>query len=461
MDELELDSIAQDAEEISHYQSVRYKAVKLLSRYERSDAYIDKLLDYEMRETTLNSLDKSLLTEIVNGTIRWRAKIDWVLNGFYRGDYQKCLNIVKNALRVGLYQILFLNKIPIHAAVDESVEIVKRIQGEKTAGIVNGVLRNISRNIPNIRYPEREEDLVYYFSVIYSHPKWMIKRWLERFGESATENLLYANNKRPLIPIRVNLLKTSVEAVIDYLKENNIIFLPSSYLANGIHLKLHNLDITSMEIFKKGFISIQDTSASLAAMLCAPQPGSTVIDLCAAPGGKSFLLAESMNDSGKIIAIDKYKSKLNFIEEGAARLGHHIIHTLAEDARVFEYKEGAECVLVDAPCTGLGTLAKKPDIKWKREIEDVINCSILQKEILDNAAKLVIPGGTLVYSTCSMEPEENTDIVNWFLESHPEFSLEPAEKYLPAEVCKDGFMQTFPHLHEIDGAYAARMIKSK
>ncbi|MBI5324135.1 MAG: 16S rRNA (cytosine(967)-C(5))-methyltransferase RsmB [Ignavibacteriae bacterium] len=453
--------ISERNESIPYFIGVRGIAVKILSRFERSDAYLEKLLDNEIRNNNFNQMDKGLLTELVNGVIRWKWKLDWVLTGFYQGDYLKCLNIVKNSLRVGLYQILFLNKIPIHAAVNESVEIVKKIQGEKTAGLVNAVLRNVARNIENVRFPGREEDLQYYFSVVYSHPRWMVKRWLERFGEQEAEALLSANNRRPFIPIRINTMKTTQESVLQFLNEKGISYFVSRFIPTSIILKSPRLDIRSLEIFQDGFITIQDTSAALAAKLANPQPGNKVLDLCAAPGGKSFLLAELMKNQGELIAIDKYFAKLRFIEEGAKRLGISIIKATAADAETVEFGEEFDLVVADVPCSGLGTISKKPDIKWKREREDIQVLQEIQRKILLNAVHHVKPGGVILYSTCTTEPEENMDNIKWFLEIFPNFELEPAEKYLTPEVCTDGFLQTFPHKHYIDGAFAARLKKKE
>jgi 16S rRNA (cytosine967-C5)-methyltransferase len=437
----------------------RSAAIRILSRFERSDAYVEKLLDYEFRVGNLSQLDKGLLNEIVHGVIRWRAKLDWVLIGFYHGDFLKCLNIVKNAMRVALYQIMFLDRIPIPAAINESVEIVKRIQGDRTAGIVNGVLRNIARNLENIRYPERTDDVVYYFSIIYSHPRWMVKRWVERFGEEKAEKLLFVNNRRPYNTIRVNTLKSSADEVIGVLQDNNMHFFQSNYLSTSIVVKSYKPEIPSLDIFKDGKITIQDTSATLATKLASPAEGMTVLDVCAAPGGKSFCLAEQIKNEGKVIAIDKYPSKLRFIEEGAERLGLTAIETMTADATDLQIDTQPDLIFADVPCSGLGTISKKPDIKWKREVEDIKMLVDLQRKILENAAKNIKPGGIIIYSTCTIEPEENTENIKWFLENHPEFTLDPAEKYLPPEVCKDGFMQIFPHIHYIDGAFAARLIK--
>jgi 16S rRNA (cytosine967-C5)-methyltransferase len=437
----------------------RSSAIRILSRFERSDAYVEKLLDYEFRVGSLSPLDKGLLNEIVHGVIRWRAKLDWVLIGFYHGDFLKCLNIVKNAMRVALYQIMFLDRIPIPAAINESVEIVKRIQGDRTAGIVNGVLRNIARNLDNIRYPEKNDDIIYYFSIIYSHPRWMVKRWVERFGKEKAEKLLFVNNRRPYNTLRINTLKSSPDEIIKILQEYNMHFFQSNYLSTSIVVKSYKPEIPSLDIFKEGKVTIQDTSATLAAKLASPAEDMTILDVCAAPGGKSFCLAEQIKNNGRVIAIDKYSSKLRFIEEGAERLGLGAIKTMTADATDLKIDKPADLIFADVPCSGLGTISKKPDIKWKREVEDIKMLVDLQRKILENAAKNLKPGGVLIYSTCTIEPEENTENIEWFLENHPEFSIDPAEKYLPHEVCKNGFMQIFPHIHYIDGAFAARLIK--
>ncbi|MCX6155426.1 MAG: 16S rRNA (cytosine(967)-C(5))-methyltransferase RsmB [Candidatus Kapabacteria bacterium] len=443
----------------SDFVNARYTAVKLLSRFERSDSYIDKLIEFELRMNKFIPQDKALIVELVNGTIRWRNKLDWILTGFYRGDYQKCLNIVKNALRIAVYQIFFLDRIPIPAAIDESVEIIKRIQGEKIAGVVNGVLRNIVRNINNVRYPERDSDLIYYLSVLYSHPKWIVKRWVERFGEDFTEKLLFANNRRPYVSLRVNTLKASIEDVEAFLHELNLTHYKLPYLDNSILLKSPNTNFAELAIFKNGLITVQDISASLAVELAAPMEGEYVIDLCAAPGGKSFFLAELMHDKGEVLAIEKYSSKIRFIEDGAKRLGIKSISLLNNDASEVKLDRQADLVFLDAPCSGFGTLSKKPDIKWKREIEDIIGLQNLQRSILANAVTLVKPGGRLVYSTCTIEKEENQDNIEWVLKNYPEFEIDPAENYLHKDVCKDGFLQTFSNEHNIDGAFAARLVK--
>ena len=439
-------------------QTARGIAVKLLSRYENSDSYIDKLLDGELRRSELEPADRALVTELVNGTVRWQSRIDWVLTGFYHGEFAKCLPLVKNALRIALYQMMFLSKIPAPAAINESVEIVKRIKGDRHAGIVNGVLRNILRNVQSIRYPDRQENEVLYLSVHTAHPQWLVKRYLDRFGSEQAEALLTANNNRPMLTLRVNTLKTTVDAVIEQLTALEIKHEISPVHPNSI-LMTALRDIRGLQLFQDGHVTVQDASASMAIILADPKPGMTVVDLCAAPGGKAVHAAELMKNQGSVIALEKHESKLRFIEENAQRSGTSIVTAQQGDAREYTSNTPADIVLVDAPCTGMGTLSKKPDIKWRRQIDDIRKMTVTQKAILDHAATLVKHGGHILYSTCTIEPEENIEIVRWFLEKHPEFSLDPAENYLPESVCKDGCMQTFPHLHRSDGAFAARLMK--
>ncbi|MBS3999365.1 MAG: 16S rRNA (cytosine(967)-C(5))-methyltransferase RsmB [Desulfobulbaceae bacterium] len=448
-------------EERTIQDTARYHAVKLLNRYDRSDSYIDKLLSHELRNESLSSQDKALMTEIINGVIRWRGKLDWVLTGFYHGDYQKCLNLVKNAMRIAVYQIMFLNRIPIPAAINESVEIVKTIQGEKTAAIVNGVLRNIARNLDNIRYPERGDDEIYFISVMFSHPKWMTKRWIDRYGLREGERLLEANNQRPYVAVRVNNLLSNPDEIKSIFEQHNVAFRLCEHNESSLLLDSPKYDLTASDLFRSGRITIQDPAAAIVAQLADPKPGDFVIDLCAAPGGKSFILAELMENEGKIIALDKHESKLRFINEGAERLSINIIKCDTADAIEYTSEEQADMVLADVPCSGLGTISKKPDIKWKREPEEIAKMVILQRNILENAGKLVKPGGVLVYSTCTIEPEENEDNILWFLESHPEFTLDYAENHIDANLCKNGFYVSLPHLTGMDGAFGARLVKKQ
>jgi 16S rRNA (cytosine967-C5)-methyltransferase len=441
------------------YRGARGVAVRVLNRVERTDSYLEKVVDAELRSGELNDLDKGLLTEIVHGVQRWQNKLDWVLNGFSHGNFAKSEINLKNALRVALYQIMFLDRIPHAAAVNEAVEFVKRIRGEKPAGLANAVLRNVIRNIDGIRYPDPAEDQVQYLAVVYSHPHWMVRRWLSRFGLDEVQKFLTANNERPGLSLRVNKLKTEPNAFLKLLDEQQISYTASHYIDYVVKVKGLS-GIGQMDLFRNGFFTIQDESATLPSVLLAPKPGQRVVDLCAAPGGKTTHIAEMMNNEGQVIAIDKYESKLNLLKAACDRLGLHNVTLRAADALTISDMQ-ADGVLLDVPCSGLGILARKPDIRWKRDSGDLQKLAGLQRDLLSQAAGLVKPGGVLVYSTCTTEPEENQEMIGWFLEQHPEFRMEDARPYVgTALTSADGFVETLPHRHGMDGSFAARLVKS-
>jgi 16S rRNA (cytosine967-C5)-methyltransferase len=440
------------------YAGARGTSVKILNRVERTDAYLDRLIDAEMRSDDMNELDKGLMNEIVTGVLRWKMKLDWVLTGFFHGNFTKAETNIRNCLRVALYQLLFLDRVPHSAAVNEAVEFIKRLRGQKAADMVNAILRNIIRNLENIRYPDPNEDRVRHLAVVESHPYWITKRWVERFGYDDAKNILAANNRIPDLALRVNRLKIDLTYFTNLLDQNQVQYSRSKYLDYFIRVQ-HMAGIGSSEMFKQGFFSVQDESAGLAIRLLDPQPGDRVLDLCSAPGGKTTFIGELMKNIGEIIAVDRYETRLNLVKSACQRLGISIAHVVTADASTLETAQ-ANRVLVDAPCSGLGVLSKKPDAKWMREIDDLTRLSIIQQAILDNAAKLVLPNGVLVYSTCTTEPEENENIVKEFLVRHPEFVVEPAEQFVnPELVSPAGFVSTFTYKHQMDGSFAVRLKK--
>lgn len=438
------------------YQGVRGLSVKILNRVERSDSYLERLLDNEMRNSELSGADKALLYEIVHGVARWGGRLDWVLNGFYKGQFSKAIPNLKNGLRVALYQILFLDRVPDHAAVNEAVEFVKKLQGQKPADLTNAILRNICRNKGNIRYPNPDEDLIGYLSSYYSHPTWMVKRYLTRFGREDAEKLFFTNNEKPFLTLKINALKTGPEEFKNLLTSVNLKFCAGKYLPE--FFKLQNLtNITAWEYFQAGYFDVQDESAGLACRLLDVSPGQRVIDLCAAPGGKSTYIAGLMHNTGELVSIDKYESRVKIFEKNINRLGITCIKPVTSDA--LDYSDGEfDRVLADVPCSGTGTLSKKPDIKWKRDLLDIRKLNALQYELLNKGASLVKKDGFLVYSTCSIEPEENIDIVKKFLLEHNNFKLVNAAERFPAELVDEyGCVQTLQHVHQMDGAFAAKL----
>lgn len=450
----------------SIYSNARACAVKILVRCERSDAYLDKLIDAEMRNSLLNDFDKSLLNELTHGVIRWMRRLDWFLNGFYRGQYEKCLSDVKNAMRVALYQILFLNKIPYSAAVNEAVEFVKKIRGDKLAGVVNGLLRTIIRTLDALVWPTREIDEVNYLGIIQSHPNWIVRRWITRFGFDEAQKLCESNNKRPFLTLRLNKTKIKPEDFYAHMQEINTPFSQCCYLDYFYTTKMISR-IYDDEFFKKGYFTIQDESAGLVSHLLSPREGDLILDVCAAPGGKASHISELTNNKCKIIAIDKYLSRSDTMKKTFDRLEmsnvlafHEDISNPRTDLMKTKIVGKVDKVLVDAPCSGLGVLSKKPDIKWKREPKDIYELQNLQLELLEKATEYVKPNGVLVYSTCTIEKDENIDVVKKFLQNHSEYYLDDAKKYLPSDVVgKEGCLELFPHLHNTDGAFGARLIK--
>ena len=441
------------------YSGARATAIKILNRVDRSDAYLDKLLDIELKSSDLSSPDKGLLSEIVHGVLRWQGRLDWILNRFTHGNFSKSEINIKNTLRTALYQLLFLDRMPHHAAVNEAVEFIKHISGDRIAGMVNAVLRSIIRNLNDIQYPNKSDDIVQYLSVYYSHPLWMVKRWQKRFPADELEKLLIANNELPPLSLRINKLKTSPTDFLKILDQHQISYQGSNFIDYVIKVKSLS-GIAQMDVFQQGFFSIQDESAALPVLLLAPQPGEYVIDMCAAPGGKTTFIGELMKNEGKIVAVDKYEYKLSLIKQSSERLGITNVHMLAADSSQLEV-EPADKILVDAPCSGLGVIRKKPDLKWKREPEDIPRLAKLQEELLENAARLLKHGGTLVYSTCTTEPEENEMAVQSFLTKHPEFKIDDAAQFVSKSVVTpEGFVKTYPHRDHLDGSFAARLIKT-
>jgi 16S rRNA (cytosine967-C5)-methyltransferase len=439
--------------------SPRAIAAQILSEAESSSVYVDNVLEKHLQRSAFPARDRALVTALVHGVSRWRARLDAEIQQHFRHHFDEAQPFVKNVLRGAVYQMLFMDRIPAYAAVDEAVEMIQLRFGNNFSRLSNGVLRNIQRAPmewpPVASLVEKKE--LRTLAQMFSHPEWLLKRWIEQFGWEQTAALAEANNRIPPVTVRVVRPEENLKPWLKQMKAREVQPEPVEYMPNFYRLP-HIDDIASLPGFEEGWFTVQDPSAGLVAHLVAPQAGETVLDLCAAPGGKALHVAE-MIGSGNVVAIDLNPQRLAMIAEAAKRLRYKI-HLVVADSRTFAAKP-ANAVIVDAPCSGLGVLSRRSDLRWRRRQKDITDLVELQKEILTDAAELVKSGGRLIYSTCTIEPEENEKVVEWFLEHHQGFRLEPARGYVHASFCDErGYVRTFPHRHNMDGGFAARLAKS-
>ena len=357
----------------------------------------------------------------------------------------------------------FMDRIPHSAAVNESVKLAKKYVHKGTSGYVNGVLRNFSRNKEKLMQIQKDNSLEY-LKIKYSHPEWIINEWIDEYGLDFTERLLKANNTRPRLNIRVNTLKTTISNLKNLLCKYGYDLYETKYAKDGLVVK-NPARITETEEFKSGYFIIQDESSMLVGQIANPKENDLVLDMCSAPGGKSTHLAQIMNNKGKIISWDIYEHKLKLVEKNASRLGIDIIETQKHDAAKIneEMINKFDICIVDAPCSGLGVIRRSPEIKMNRKESDIKDLVKIQKSILNNAKSYVKPGGTIIYSTCTIRQVENIDIINNFLNENKDFELEPFDEKLSSkeniEEAKSGYIQMFPHIHKTDGFFIARIKK--
>ncbi len=445
--------------------SPRAICLDILNRVEEVDRHPDTLLtDSFKRFPSLNILDRAFLTELTYGILRWRGRLDWLIGHFSNVPFEKIELTILNILRLGLYQILFLSKTPSFAAVNESVKLAKGFRGKGGAGFVNAILRSILREKDKISYPNMNENPVLHISVTESHPLWLVRKWVEEFGLEETVRICAVNNQISTLTIRTNTLKIDRKDLLEKLREKGLKPFPCSFSEEGILIK-DSPPTSGLPFFKEGLYIIQDEASQLVTSILDPKPGECILDACSSPGGKTTHISQRMGNKGEVYGLDLTQRKLNQIEEMCQRLGITMIKTVKGDAshalpipREMEFDR----VLADVPCSGFGTLRRNPDLKWKREEKDVRRLSILQSSIIGNLARYVKKGGILVYSTCTVFHEENEDVVEKFLDGHPEFRLDQIREVLP-EKChpfiQKGYFKTFPPRDEMDGFFVARLIR--
>lgn len=438
--------------------SAREAAMLTLTACDRQGAWSEGHLKRILKERALDRRDAALATRLCFGVLQTRMTLDWYLERRCTGGLKKLEPKVLSILRISLYQILYMDKIPPSAAVNEAVQLTKQhCRNPRAAGMVNGVLRGILRDMPLA--PSQGRDAIETLSLQTSHPRWLVEEFAQELGMEGVQAWLHADNDQPPTTAQVNTCLCSVEQAVAELEQDGVEVTPHPWLP-GCLLLAGTGDLERLSGYQKGYFYIQDAAARLAVTAAQIQPGQRVLDCCAAPGGKSFAAGVDMNNQGEIISCDIHAHKIKLLQAGASRLGLTILDAQLQSAaqRRQDWVEGFDTVLVDVPCSGLGIIRKKPDIRYK-DPNPLDGLPKVQREIVDNCAAYVRPGGVMIYATCTLRPRENQDVVRWFLQRHPEFTLEAFD--LPHWGRQEGMMTFWPHIHHTDGFFVARLRKKE
>ncbi|MFP6720352.1 MAG: 16S rRNA (cytosine(967)-C(5))-methyltransferase RsmB [Candidatus Poribacteria bacterium] len=442
---------------------IRKLVLRCLVQLERRNSQIAPVIDMVIRQNQLNNVDRGLLTEIVYGAIRWRGHLDWIIRQFVKPDFQLDLQM-RNILRIGVYQLLYLDKIPAHAAINETVKLANQ-KGQKSKNFVNAILRSIQRSTNSLTPPRFKLDPISHISTKLSYPGWLVKKWIRQSNPEWTLKFCHASNQVAPVSIRTNTLRTDRKKLAKSLQEDGNQVVESQISPDGLLLTKTN-PIRSLSDFQAGLFQIQDEAAQLVSHLLDPQEKSQIVDLCASPGGKTTHLAQLVGNVTNIVAIDLSTKKIKRIQENCKRLGITNVRTQVANATTDEIKAlaTADSILIDAPCSGTGTLRRHPDIRWKRTAKQIVDLANLQLEILIKTAMQIKSGAVIIYSTCSTEVEENQGVITRFLEVCPQFAVEPAHDFLPFlpadAITSEGHLQVFPHTHKVDGTFAVRLRKN-
>lgn len=428
----------------------------------KEEGYNTTVLQKILRQNgAMSKKDRAFVTELVNGCLRNLYYIDFVINSVSKLKTEKMKPWILAVLRTAVYQFFFMN-VPENALCNEAVNLVKKRGLSKLAGFTNGVLRNIIRQKDTIVLPQEKENPLQYLSLKYSHPQWLLKMWLHDKDYDFVKALCKQNNVSPDVTIAVNTLLTTKESLKKELEQEGIWVKEGYHYDMALHLSKTS-DMGKMNAFKQGKFHVQDESSITAVTVLAPKENDVILDMCAAPGGKSFLMAEKMQNKGRIYCCDIHEHKLELLQEGAKRLGISIIDTKLQNGSIYQpqFQYFFDKVLVDAPCSGLGLMRKKPDIRLKKNGNDIDSLVILQRQILHQAAKYVKKGGVLVYSTCTLCKKENEKNIEWFLQENQNYQTEDITPFLPntiqSETKKMGYITLYPHIHYTDGFFICRL----
>lgn len=438
--------------------NAREIAYKVLLDIEKNKNYSNMAINKHFKDVELSNQDRGLATEIIYGVIENKYYIDYMIDKLSKVKTNKMEIYVKTLLRMGIYQIMFLNSISDYAAVNETVNLAKK-KNSKVSGFINGILRNVIRQKETIGEIKVKDDIDY-LAIKYSYDKWMIRNWMIHFGREFTEGLLEANSQRPSIYLRTNTLKITRDELIEKLEKQNIKASKVSVVDEAI--KVENLkDIENNSIYKEGLFTVQDISSMLVGKVMNPEENSLVLDVCSAPGGKTTHMATLMNNTGQVVSRDIYEHKLKLIKASCKRLNLTNVNVEEYDAMKIDKDSIGkfDYVLADVPCSGLGIIRRKPEIKYK-EKEEFRDLPPIQKKILENASKYVKKGGTLIYSTCTIQDSENIDVINEFLQKNKNFELAPInEVKVDLDNQEKGYMKIYPNIHEMDGFFISKLIR--
>lgn len=434
--------------------------LKVLEEGEYSSAVIGQVLTVYQY---LEKQERAFFTRLCEGTIERALELDYILNQFSKVKVKKMKPVIRNILRMGVYQLKYMEQVPDSAACNEAVKLAQRKGFHNLKGFVNGVLRNVGRNLDKIEYPSREEKPVLYLSVRYSMPEWIVTLWLTQYGLEQTETMLKASFAERPTTIRCNCDKISVEELKKKLSKEQVTVENGVYVDTALRISDYNY-LQKLESFRNGLFTVQDESSMLVALAAGIKEGNQVVDVCAAPGGKSLHVAELLHGSGLVSARDLTEQKISKIEENKHRLGVKNLDVKVWDATIKdESVEGkADVVIADLPCSGLGVMGKKNDIKYKSSFKGIKELAKLQRQILQVVSSYVKQGGTLIYSTCTVNQTENEENMRW-IEKELGFTLESLDPFLPEslhnDTTKKGYLQLLPGIHKTDGFFIARFRK--
>jgi 16S rRNA (cytosine967-C5)-methyltransferase len=420
------------------------------------DDILDKLIDPAIQER-----DKALAWEITKGTIRYLSKLDYIAQAYVKAPIFSQKPKVLAALRIGFYQLTQMSSIPQFAAVDQTVRLIADEGMKRDAGFVNAIFRSYLREPDKVKYPDPEKEPVKYLAVFYSYPEWLVRRWHKRYGYIETMQMLIANNERPQTFIKVINQKIDPESARNELNRSSLEVETTKYFPDFL-VAVNGQSIINSRLFKDGFLTVQDQSQGLPVYLLDSKAGDEILDLCSAPGGKTIALADKVGPEGKVISLDKDPARLALVRENAKRVGFENIEYVAGDLFEFAPERKFRYILLDVPCSGLGTLSQNADLRWTKKERDIKALAAIQYRMLEKAANLLADGGRLVYSTCTTEPDEIEDLIDSFLKARPEFRLENGKGDLLAPfTVRPGIYRTWPHKHGIGGGGFALLRKNE